>query len=102
MKATQYLLFSYGAEGAAPGSRPAKLSAKQAAILQALRSSDADTITLAEAVRLVGGNLFANAEKHVGATLATMVRHGMIERVRPGVFRLLNAKGDSSAAADRI
>ena len=60
-------------------------SRKQAAILRAL--SSVPQITLAEAVRLIGSNLYYNTEKHVGAVLSNMVRRGMIERVKRGVFR---------------
>ncbi|MDV7393399.1 hypothetical protein RZS08_18645 [Arthrospira platensis SPKY1] len=72
--------------GSAVGRRP---SPKQAKILAALK--DADEITLADAVKLIGGNLYCNAEKHVGVTLSGMVKRGMIERVKPGVFRLPNS-----------
>jgi hypothetical protein len=63
-------------------------SPKQSVILSALRHQP--EITLAEAVKLIGGNLYCNAEKHVGALLSNMVKRGMIERVKPGVFRLPN------------
>jgi hypothetical protein len=45
-------------------------------------------LTLARAVELIGGNLYANAPKHVGVTLSNMVRRGLLVRVRPGVFEL--------------
>jgi adenosylcobinamide amidohydrolase len=31
---------------------------------------------------------YANSQKHMGNLLATMVKRGTIERVKPGVFRL--------------
>lgn len=31
---------------------------------------------------------YCNAHKHMGNVLATMVKRGTIERVKPGVFRL--------------
>lgn len=65
-------------------------SPKQAAILTALRATP--EMTLSEAVRLIGGNLYCNAEKHVGVMLSNMVKRGMIERVKPGVFRLPNSE----------
>jgi len=71
-----------------PGSAGRRPSPKQARILAALNESD--EITLADAVGLIGGNLYCNAEKHVGVTLSGMVKRGMIERVKPGVFRLPN------------
>lgn len=64
-------------------------SPKQSAILAALR--DKPEITLAEAVQLIGGNLYCNAEKHVGVTLSNMVKRGMLKRVKRGVFCLPNA-----------
>lgn len=63
-------------------------SPKQSAILAALR--DKPEITLAEAVQLIGGNLYCNAEKHVGVTLSNMVKRGMLKRVKRGVFCLPN------------
>lgn len=65
-------------------------SPKQSAILAALR--DKPEITLAEAVQLIGGNLYCNAEKHVGVTLSNMVKRGMLKRVKRGVFCLPNSK----------
>ena len=73
-----------------PGSAVRRPSPKQAEILAALK--DADEITLADAVKLIGGNLYCNAEKHVGVTLSGMVKRGMIERIKPGVFRLPKEK----------
>jgi hypothetical protein len=45
-------------------------------------------VTLKEAVRLVGGDIYANTEKHVGSILSNMVKQGMLIRVKPGVFKL--------------
>lgn len=67
-----------------PPPRRQPLSPKQAAIMQALRSGG--QITLDQAVRLIGGDLYCNAPKHVGALLGNMVRRGLLVRVRPGVF----------------
>jgi predicted transcriptional regulator of viral defense system len=39
-------------------------------------------------VRLIGGNIYHNESKHVGAVLSNMVKRGMIRRVSPGVFAL--------------
>jgi predicted transcriptional regulator of viral defense system len=69
------------------------LSIKQRRILGALIASkslnlDDGTITLEDATRLVGSDLYCNARKHVGAVLSRMVDRGLIERVKPGVFRL--------------
>jgi hypothetical protein len=49
-------------------------------------------ITLLEATLLTGAGLYANAERHVGASLARMVRRGLLARVRRGVFGLLNTE----------
>lgn len=68
-------------------------SPKQSAILAALR--DKPEITLAEAVQLIGGNLYCNAEKHVGVTLSNMVKRGMLKRVKRGVFCLPNDKNQA-------
>ncbi|HAR46319.1 MAG TPA: hypothetical protein DCS05_09175 [Nitrospiraceae bacterium] len=64
------------------------ISTKQAKILASFKT--VPTLTLADAVRLIGGNIYCNAEKHVGATLSNMVRRGLIVRVKPGVFELPN------------
>lgn len=72
--------------GTRPRARGRRLSAKQARIIRALR--DAHTITLDEAVRLIGGNHYCNARKHVGALLANMVTRALIQRVKPGLYRL--------------
>jgi len=63
-----------------------KLSKKQSIIVNALREKK--EISLEECVRLIGANLYCNANKHVGATLSNMVNRGVIDRVKPGVFRL--------------
>ncbi len=62
------------------------MSRKQTIIIQTLKKQP--EITLDQAVRLIGGDVYANAPKHVGAVLARMVRRGMINRVRPAVFVL--------------
>ncbi|MCK7516196.1 MAG: hypothetical protein MZV70_77600 [Desulfobacterales bacterium] len=56
------------------------------------------TITLAEATALVGGNVYANADKHTGALLGNMVKRGLLIRVKAGVFSLPNAKLRQAAA----
>jgi DNA-binding MarR family transcriptional regulator len=63
-----------------------KLSPKQARIIKALRS--AETISLSDAVKLIGGDIFCNKAHHVGVLLANMVKRGLIVRVKPGVFKL--------------
>lgn len=64
------------------------LSQKQRAILNALRATE--TITLDDAVQLIGQDIYCNEHKHVGALLANMVKRGLIERVTPGVFRIVD------------
>ena len=65
-----------------------KLSPKQSKIIAAMNAASNAQITLDEAVGLIGGNLYCNANQHVGQTLSRMVKRGLIVRVRPGVFRL--------------
>ena len=60
------------------------MSTKQAQILEWVRQNG--TITLAEATALTGGNIYHNATKHTGATLARMVDRGLLLRVSRGVY----------------
>ena len=60
------------------------MSAKQQAILSHLAA--AREITTAQAVELIGRNLYANRAKHVGALLGNMLKRRMLVRVRRGVF----------------
>ena len=69
---------------ATPQFRPKPRSPKQRAIVDVLQKEP--HITLAAAVALIGGGIYANA--HVGALLANMVKKGMIKRLKPGVFTL--------------
>lgn len=62
------------------------LSPKQRTILEAVRVRG--TLTLDEAVGLVGGNVFTNERFHVGTVLARMVKRGLIVRKKPGIFEL--------------
>lgn len=72
------------------------LSSKQKRIMNEINTNPDRSITLARAVELCGDNLYCNASKHVGVTLSNMVRRGLIERMRPGVFRATkhNHNGD--------
>lgn len=63
-----------------------KPSRKQQAVLRSAKMNG--FITLKEAVRIVGGDIYANAEKHVGAILSNMVKREMLVRVKPGAFKL--------------
>jgi hypothetical protein len=79
----------------APGSlcsgvlvRPPSLSRKQRAIVEYLTINK--TIDLHQAVDLIGTDIYANACKHVGVTLANMVKRRMIVRIAKGLFALPN------------
>jgi predicted transcriptional regulator of viral defense system len=63
-----------------------KPSPKQQVILKTLVNQR--EISLGQAVRLIGGNIYFNKTKHVGTILSNMVKRGMIQRIRPGVFAL--------------
>ena len=63
-----------------------RLSKKQRAVVEYLAANG--TITLQQAVALIGRDIYANACKHVGVTLANMVRRGMIIRLSKGLFAL--------------
>lgn len=63
----------------------AGLSRKQSVIVEFMRKSGGK-ITLSQAVALTGKNLYANAQFHTGATLARMVKRGLVRRIKPGVF----------------
>lgn len=78
-----------GSLALAPGSAPT-LSRKQRAIVQYLAINK--TITLAQGVELIGTDIYANACKHVGVTLANMVRRGIIVRIAKGIFALPNVE----------
>jgi len=61
-------------------------SRKQRAILSYIGENG--RITLAEAVDLVGGDIYCNKNKRVGAILLNMVRRGMIKRIKRGVYEV--------------
>lgn len=71
--------------------RPPVLSRKQRAIIEYLTLNK--TITLAQGVALIGTDIYANACKHVGVTLANMVKRGLIVRIAKGIFALPNVAG---------
>ena len=74
--------------GSRPASPPQPNSPKQRALVGAVKANG--TITLAEATALVGGNVYANTDKHTGALLGNMVKRGLLIRVKAGVFSLPN------------
>lgn len=83
-----------GSLGLASGSA-VRLSPKQKAVIE--HCHICGKITLEAAVELIGRNIYCNAGKHVGAVLSTMVKRGLLVRVRPGVFIL---RGNNSFTAD--
>lgn len=60
------------------------LSMKQNIILN--EANKKGLITLSECVDLVGGDIYANKNKHVGQILSRMVKRGLIERVKNGLY----------------
>jgi len=73
------------------------LSRKQRVIVEYLALNK--TITLAQGVDLIGTDIYANACKHVGVTLANMVKRGMIVRIAKGIFALPNTQGSAAREA---
>jgi hypothetical protein len=71
-----------------------KLSPKQRVIISELK--ELQTINLSDAVRLIGKDIYCNAEKHVGAVMSNMVRRGLIKRVKKGVFKLAPMEGQQT------
>lgn len=66
--------------------RRVALSPKQRVVLDYVREHS--IITLDLAVVLFGGDLYANAHRHVGALLSRMVARGLLVRTKPGLFHL--------------
>ena len=62
------------------------LSPKQSAIIREF--NDKDEFSLADAVKLVGGNIYHNRTKYVGEILARMIKRGLVVRVRKGFYKL--------------
>lgn len=63
-----------------------KLSPKQREVMAYLRSHE--ELTLGQAVVMIGGDVYTNKAKHVGAVLSNMVKRGLICRVRRGIFAM--------------
>ena len=61
-------------------------SPKQRDILKLFRPGF--EVTKQTIVGVYGGTYYHNGEKYVGEILGRMVNAGLIERVKPGVFRL--------------
>lgn len=62
------------------------ITRKRKAILDFLRGNA--EMTLEQAVEMIGGDIYHNSNFHVGNLLNAMVKVGMIQRVKRGVFRL--------------
>lgn len=90
----EFDLFGTTAPAAAPepsavAAAARHLGPKQSQVIARLKQ--VATITLTEAVALIGQDIYANRRNHVGAVLSNMVDRGLIVRVTPGVFALPNA-----------
>ena len=55
--------------------------------------------TIEQIYRNVPWSYYCNQNKHMGAMLATMVRRGLIERVKKGVFRIKKTRWQQSEEA---
>ena len=62
------------------------LTDNQKAIINKAKENDGQ-ITKKEAVELIGGNYYCNAGKHVGDVLTRMVKSGLLERIKIGVYK---------------
>lgn len=56
--------------------------------------------TKSEIVALVGDRYYCNEDKHTGDMLSSMVKAGILERVKPGVFRLGAGKKKAKPGSD--
>ncbi len=65
------------------------LSPKQRAVIQFVRESG--SITVAQAVKLIGGNIYTNEAFHCGNVLRNMAKRGLLERSARGVYIHLQA-----------
>lgn len=63
------------------------MTSKQKAIINYLHYIQ-KTITLSEAVEIIGKNIYANKERYVSLVMARMVKKGLIKRIKPGSFKL--------------
>ena len=46
------------------------------------------TITIKQAVELIGQDIYTNREFHIGNILRRMVKRGLLEKEKRGVYRL--------------
>lgn len=63
------------------------MTSKQKAIINYLHYIQ-NTITLSEAVEIIGKNIYANKERYVSLAMARMVKKGLIKRIKLGLFEL--------------
>ena len=75
------------------------LSGKQQVIFDHIKAHG--SITKAEAVELVGGNIYHNKGHYVGQTLKRMVDRGIIERESRGVYVRSNTDSNGKQTAPK-
>lgn len=63
------------------------MTAKQNTIMR-FANANGGKITKSQAVDLIGYTYYCNSEQHVGAILSRMVKHGLLNRVKPGRFEI--------------
>lgn len=63
------------------------MTAKQNTIMR-FANANGGKITKSQAVDLIGYAYHCNSEQHVGAILSRMVKHGLLNRVKPGHFEI--------------
>lgn len=68
------------------------MSPKQQKVHEYLRKNE--TLTLDQAVELIGRDIYANKKFHVGNVLGNMVKKAMIQRRSRGVYQLPKAKNE--------
>jgi predicted transcriptional regulator of viral defense system len=56
-----------------------------------LAKENNNTITKKQVVEKLGHTYHYNGDKHLGAILSTMVKNGILERVKKGIFNLVQS-----------
>lgn len=64
---------------------PRKPSKNQSYILELLSKNESGTITKKECCEKI--RYYHNTEHYVGQTLSSMVKQGMLIRIKPGIFK---------------
>lgn len=77
------------------------MTAKQKEIVAILQQHGGE-VSKSQVVKAIGGDYYANGEKHVGDRLSRMVNAGILVRVRPGVFTLGTGRKSTAATVDKI